>query len=233
MPMRWVEFTALYAVLPVSFAVVVWRTGYRRSMAPILWVASLGVLAALLRDPTFDSSTFLRLPLRHPHVKVMAVRFAVLGAGLLALGRWRARDGFLRLPRERPGLFLLFVVLYPALSVLPQGLIWRVFLVHRYALLFGDPATLTCAGAVAFSLAHLTYRNGTALFVTVIGGTLFLDTYLKTGSMLLSALEHGAYGMTAFTAGLGRFLYLGAERGTAPASRARPRAEPSSPRDPT
>jgi hypothetical protein len=39
---------------------------------------------------------------------------------------------------------------------------------------------------------------------------MFLETYMRTHSMLLAAVEHGAYGIVAFTAGLGRFLYLGA-----------------------
>ena len=30
--------------------------------------------------------------------------------------------------------------------------------------------------------------------------------------MLLAAAEHGAYGIVAFSAGIGKFLYLGARR---------------------
>jgi hypothetical protein len=71
-------------------------------------------------------------------------------------------------------------------------------------------------GALAFSLGHVIFRNVPALAITAVGGAFFLDTYLRTGSMLLAAAEHGAYGIIAFTAGLGTFLYLGARPRSAP-----------------
>ena len=105
----------------------------------------------------------------------------------------------------------MFLLVYPLLSAVPQGLIWRVFLVHRYAALSGgSELLLICIGAAAFSLAHLAFWNLTAILVTAAGGALFLSTYLATHSMLLAALEHGAYGCVAFTAGLGAFLFRGA-----------------------
>jgi uncharacterized protein len=49
--------------------------------------------------------------------------------------------------------------------------------------------------------------------LTALGGLLFLHTYLVTGSMLVSSLEHAAYGVAAFTFGIGRSLYLGGGSG--------------------
>jgi hypothetical protein len=206
---RWLEFLLLYGVGPSVFAVVVHRFGYRGAMAPVLWVLSLLLFVALYGDPAFDRACLWRLPLSHPHVRVMVLRFVILGTALLGLGRYFAPERFLWIARTRPLVFLLLAVGYPVLSVIPQGLIWRVFFVQRYAALFTSPLTLVAVGAVAFSLAHLTFRNGVAIFVTAIGGALFLETYIETQSMLLAALEHGVYGVTAFTAGLGKFLYLG------------------------
>ena len=104
----------------------------------------------------------------------------------------------------------MFVVGYPLLSALPQGIVWRVFLAHRYREIFCDSMDLIAAGAAAFSLAHLAFWNATALVVTAVGGALFMSTYLETASMWLAALEHGAYGLLAFAAGFGPYLYRGA-----------------------
>jgi hypothetical protein len=113
------------------------------------------------------------------------------------------------LPRQRPRLWWLLVVGYPGASALPQGVVWRVFFVHRYAALL-DANRLLVLGGAAFAVAHLTFRNPTAVALTGVGGVLFLDTYLETHSMLLATIEHGAYGILVFTLGLGRYLYLAA-----------------------
>ena len=207
---RWVELAFLYAVTPVTLAWAAERFAYRRAMAPLLWVASVIALVVLLRDSSFDRDLLFRLPLGDPHVRVIAVRFCLLAAPLLALGRWLVPGEFLRFLRRRPGLWLAFAALYPALSVIPQGILFRVYFAHRFGALLGSRPLLLVAGALAFSLGHVIFRNVPALVITAVGGALFLDTYLRTGSMLLAAAEHGAYGIVAFTAGLGTFLYLGA-----------------------
>jgi uncharacterized protein len=207
---RWLEFGCFYGVLPIAFALAARRLNYRGAMAPLLWLLSLGVGIALYRDPHFEPGTLWKLPLDHPYVHTMLRRFVALAAGLIVLGRWLAPERFMWMPRQRPAFWLLFIVAYPTLSALPQGIIWRVFLAHRYATLFPGPFSLLIAGAAAFSLAHLAFWNRTALAVTAIGGAVFLSTYLQTGSMLLAALEHGAYGIVAFSAGFGAFLYRGA-----------------------
>jgi hypothetical protein len=213
---RWVELVLLYAATPVALAWAAERFSYRRAMAPLLWVASAIALVVLLNDPNFDQRLLFRLPLEDPYLRVVALRFCLLSAPLLALGRWLVPGEFLRFLRRRPGLWLAFATLYPALSVIPQGILFRVYFVQRYGALLPGRPLLLLAGALAFSLGHVVFRNVPALVITAVGGALFLDTYLRTGSMLLAAAEHGAYGIVAFTAGLGSFLYLGARPRSAP-----------------
>ena len=213
---RWVELVLLYVVTPVTLAWAAERFAYRRAMAPLLWVASVLALAVLLHDPSFDRSQLFRLPLEDPYVRVIALRFCLLAPPLLAIGRWLVPDQFLRFLRRRPGLWLAFAALYPALSVIPQGILFRVYFLQRFGALFPGRPLLLLAGAIAFSLGHVVFRNVTALVITAVGGALFLDTYMRTGSMLLAVAEHGAYGIVAFTAGLGTFLYLGARQRSAP-----------------
>jgi hypothetical protein len=141
----------------------------------------------------------------------MAVGIAVIGW----LSHRYAPEGFLRLPRESPRLWGVVAVLYPLLSVLPQGILFRVFFLHRYEPLFGHGAAMLVAGTIAFSFAHVIFRNAVALGVTALGGLIFMLSQMATGSMLIASLEHAVYGVAAFTFGMGRFLFLGAARITA------------------
>jgi hypothetical protein len=211
--LRWIELVVLYVVTPVTLAWAFERFSYRRAMAPLLWVASAVAIALLLRDPSFDREALFRMPLADPYVWRVAVRFCALAVPVLALGRWLTPHEFLRLPRQRPGLWLALAVLYPLLSAVPQGILYRVYFAQQFGALFENRLLFLAAGALVFSLGHVVFRNVPALVLTAIGGALFFDTYLHTHSMLLAAAEHGAYGVVAFTAGLGRFLYLGARPG--------------------
>src|SRR5262249_10553786 len=158
---------------------------YRGAMFPILWVIALFCVAFLLSDPSFDRAALWRLPVRHPHVTKMAIRYVVLATLLAVIVRVFSPPSLGRFPRRNPKFFALFVVAYPLLSALPQGIIWRVVLAHRYAPLFDGRTGLLVAGALAFALAHITFRNVIALVLTACGGALFLDTYLATGSAWL------------------------------------------------
>ena len=206
---RVIELLILYTAGPLLLAWAVRRYGYRAPIAPLLWLLSLFAVQVLSSDPSFDSAALWCWPDDHRLVTFVALRFSVLGGALLWLGKRFAPQDFLILARRKPGLWLLLVVLYPTLSALPQGILWRVLFVHRYGPLFETRSLLVVAGALAFSLGHVTYRSARALAITAIGGALFLDTYLRSHSMLLAAAEHGAYGITAFSAGLGRFLGMG------------------------
>ncbi len=103
------------------------------------------------------------------------------------------------------------MVLYPILSVYPQGLLYRGFFLHRYAGLF--PAThaghwmLLLAGAAAFGFLHIIFRNPLAVMLTFFGGILFAWRYEQTGSLFVSGFEHALYGCWLFTVGLGQYFY--------------------------
>jgi hypothetical protein len=219
-----VEALALYVGLPLLFDRLL-VSANRRLLFPALWVLALIALAVLYADPTFNPSTLWSLWIDPAYARLLVGRTAVGVAILALLSRRFAPTAFLVLPRTRPLLWVLIAIFYPILSVLPQGVIWRVFFVHRYEPLFGRGAALLLAGAVAFAFAHIIFRNVLALALTGLGGVLFLRTYLVTGSMLAASLEHAAYGVAVFTFGLGRSLYLGTAR-DAPGERTRERERP-------
>jgi hypothetical protein len=206
-----VEAVALFGGLPVLFDYAV-RRGYRRLLFPSLWLLAAAATFVLRSDASFDGSRLWSVHVEPAYGHVMVIR-AVLTLVFLAVLSWRLTpESFLALPRRMPGFWVLIAILYPLVSVLPQGLLWRVFLVHRYEPLLGSGPLLLVVGTAAFAWAHLAFRNATAIVLTGLGGGLFLHAYLATGSMLVSSLEHALYGVAAFTFGVGRSLVLGARR---------------------
>ena len=210
------EAVLLFVGLPLAFDQLIAR-GYRRLLFPALWVLAAASALVLRADPTFEGSRLWSLHVEPAFARVLVVRTVAGIAFVAVLSRRLAPQTFLALPRTRPGLWVLVGLFYPLLSVLPQGVFWRVFFVHRYAPLLGHGAGLLIVGAVAFAFAHVIFRNVVAVALTALGGLFFLHTYLATGSMLVSGLEHAAYGVAAFTFGVGRLLYLGSAR-AAPSS---------------
>jgi membrane protease YdiL (CAAX protease family) len=104
-------------------------------------------------------------------------------------------------------------VLYPVVSVYPQGVLYRAFFLHRYAGLLpatpaGELALLVASGA-AFGFLHIIFRNPLAVVLTFFGGILFAWRYKETESLSVSSFEHALYGCWLFTVGLGQYFYHG------------------------
>jgi uncharacterized protein len=180
---------------------------------PLLWIVAAYCLTVLLRDPAFDRRQLWNAaPLRRELPQILAL-FAAGVVIVAVLVRLYAPSLFLALPRTHPGFWAIIMVGYPALSVYPQGLIYRAFLFHRYRrLLPGSPAArsaiLIGASAVTFSLMHILFHNWIALALTLPGGILFAARYANTRSLAVSSFEHALYGCLLFTIGLGQFFYV-------------------------
>jgi uncharacterized protein len=130
---------------------------------------------------------------------------------LMAVAVWLWDPGRLfDLPRTEPVIWAAVVVLYPLLSVYPQEVLYRAFLLHRYAPLIGTGRWAAAASAVAFGFAHLIFGNGVAVVLTLGGGWLFARRYQRSRSLLTVSVEHALYGVLIFTVGLGSLFYHGA-----------------------
>jgi membrane protease YdiL (CAAX protease family) len=163
----------------------------------------------LRRDTTFDSARLWNAAEIAPNLLSMLAIFAFLGS-LIAVGvRLYAPQLFLGFVRQRPMLWAAVMVLYPVLSVYPQGIIYRAFLMHRYAGLIPNNWMMILVSAAAFAFLHIIFRNSLAVGLTFFGGLLFAWRYQTTQSLALSALEHALYGCLRFTVGLGQYFYHG------------------------
>jgi uncharacterized protein len=137
---------------------------------------------------------------------VLALWALVSALTVVAVALFDGENLFI-LPRENPGLWVLICVFYPLASVCPQELLYRGFLMHRYAPAFGTGKGAAAASAVAFGFAHLLFGNVIAVVATIAGGWLFARRYQRTGSLLVVSIEHALYGITIFTVGLGQYFY--------------------------
>lgn len=198
------EYAALFFAIPALLAV----PGVHVPLLVIVLSGATASLIWLLNDRSFDRASLWRarvVPAALPRILALwALAIIVLGAIVFFL----TRDDFLRLPLNRPGLWLMICVAYPILSVFPQNIIFRTFLFHRYAGVFRSESSLIWASAAAFSFAHIIFHNPLALLLTLMGGLIFARTYHTHRSTLLVSIEHALYGLLLFTIGLGNSLYL-------------------------
>lgn len=113
------ELAAIYLGLPVLIATDV----VPLHVLLALWLVGGICLLALLRDPGFDRHR-LGGAVR-PWVRPILLRFAVL-APVLALVTWTAApELLLAFPRREPVWWAVVMLLYPPLSVVPQGVVYR------------------------------------------------------------------------------------------------------------
>ncbi|GAA0489959.1 hypothetical protein Ade02nite_24580 [Paractinoplanes deccanensis] len=171
---------------------------------PVLLLAAALVVVSLRRTKV---PLLAAAALRPALPRVLAL-WAVVSLAAVAAVALLDRSHLFDLPREQPWLWLAICAGYPLLSVYPQELLYRGFLMHRYP--FGGGARAAAASAAAFGFAHLLFGNVLAVVATLAGGWLFARRYQRTGSLLVVSVEHALYGITIFTVGLGRFFYHGA-----------------------
>jgi hypothetical protein len=119
-------------------------------------------------------------------------------------------DWFLEFPRNRPATYQRIMLLYPAMSVVVQELVYRTFFFHRYGALFGRAWWLAILlNGVLFGLGHIVIGTELAVYGTMATGTLFAWRYVVTRSFWAVFIEHTLWGALVFTVGLGRFFFAG------------------------
>jgi membrane protease YdiL (CAAX protease family) len=203
------EYGLLFVGLPLLFAT-------RRvplPLLPALWILAAVCLGFLLRSSGFDRSRLWNADRLGPRLRRALLPVAIAAPILFVLTWLIVPDHWFGLVRRRPGLWLAIMVLYPVLSAYPQGIVYRVFIHHRYRGLFGERGGVVLAGAIAFTMVHVIFMNPVAPLLTLVGGALFAWTYERTGSSLVATLQHAAFGCLLFTSGLGGFFYYGAVGG--------------------
>ena len=177
---------------------------------PVLVAAAAVVVVALRRAPGFDRAALVRAVGLRRELPALGTGWVAAAVLMIAAVAVFDRGHLFGMPRQQPLLWLAVVVFYPLLSVGPQELIYRAFLLHRYAPVFGTGRRAAAASAVAFAAAHVIFGNAPAVLLTLAGGWLFARRYQRSRSLLTVAVEHAGYGVLIFTVGLGRLFWHGA-----------------------
>jgi membrane protease YdiL (CAAX protease family) len=144
--------------------------------------------------------------------KPILLRFVLAVPILIGVTYWLLPDRLFSFPLERPGIWLMVMMLYPILSVIPQEFLYRSFFFARYACVFTRQNTMIFASGLLFGYAHVVLLNWPAVLLSAVGGVYFSQTYAKRRSLALVCAEHALYGCFVFTVGLGWFFYRGGAR---------------------
>ncbi|MCB0345807.1 MAG: CPBP family intramembrane metalloprotease [Bdellovibrionales bacterium] len=203
-----VEFILLYVGIPMLFI----QRILPPKPIPFLIAISLVTAVLLVRDAAFEHRYTFVFTAPRDLLILMAKRL-LFCAALMVLGTYLIYPELLfAMLRTRPGIWLAVIVFYPILSVLPQELVYRTFIFHRYRKLFPSDRLRIVASGLAFGFVHLLYGNWVAVVLSTIGGFIFAYTYASYRSLFLVSLEHALYGQLVFTVGLGQFFYSGVLR---------------------
>jgi hypothetical protein len=204
----WAELALLYLGLPLLLYSQ--RHVLEEWLMPILVALAVGCMVLLWRDSTFKQCRLWHRDAFRQHLSRILWWFlpgALAVGGAFALLR---PDLLLTFPRSHTEVWLILLVTYPILSVYPQEVIFRAFFFHRYEALFPTRWGKITASSLAFGFAHIIFANWVAPVMTTVIGVQFAVTYARTESALQVAVEHGLWGLYAFTVGLGWFVHSGA-----------------------
>jgi membrane protease YdiL (CAAX protease family) len=200
------ELALLFVGLPIVFRIAVSPVW----LFPALWLLAGFCLSLLLLDRRFERRLLWDAGALGPHLWLALAPPLVGIPLLLAATALLEPQRLFAFPRNAPQIWVLVLILYPILSVYPQGIIYRVFISHRYRGLFPHRWARILVSAVAFSLAHLVFQNWVAPALTLAGGGLFAWSYERSRSSLVVGIQHALFGCWIFTIGLGWHFYHGA-----------------------
>ena len=211
MPRTWliVECITIYVALPLAYRFSPWRV----PALPVLWAVTGYAIWQLSRDFGFEWGDLWNTAAFRFSLRSIVLFFIPVAAVLwLAVHQWFPELEW-RFARDHPLFWGLVMLLYPILSVYPQGILYRAFFLHRYAAFapdgFSGRWAMILLSAAAFSFLHIVFRNWIAVVLTFFGGVLFAWRYVETGSLFTSNVEHALYGCWLFTVGLGEYFYHG------------------------
>jgi membrane protease YdiL (CAAX protease family) len=199
------ECAALFGALPLLLAL----HPVRGSAALCLWGSAAYAVFILSRREDFSWREVWRgRGWSRRKIGLAALRFGVATLAMIALAIDKVPDRLFAFPTQRPGVWLIVMLLYPLLSALPQEWVFRSFFFRRYAPLFPHKTAMIAASAGAFSFAHILFLNWITPLLSLFAGLFLASSYQKHRSLRDATIEHAFYGDMVFTVGLGVYFVL-------------------------
>lgn len=118
--------------------------------------------------------------------------------------------GWFSLPKYSLKLWLLVMIFYPLISVLPQEIIWRFYLLEITQNIFPARYMRILISAFLFGWLHIIYLNVFSVIATIYLGLHLAYCYYKGEKSIWPLwVEHTIAGQIIFTIGLGIYFYNG------------------------
>jgi uncharacterized protein len=204
------ECAVIFFILPV--ALYWFRHILAFNLLPVVILLALICMACMFADKKFNPSVLWNIRNFRRHFTEIIIAFLCIGM-FLALFTYLAYENlFLVFPINKPNSCLIFILIYPLLSALPQEIIFKSFFFHRYGSIFSGPAALILLNGISFGLFHLWYANVIAPLFSVFAGMILAYRYVKTRSLIIVTIEHSLLGIFLYVIGLGWFFYSGSIR---------------------
>ncbi|TMO65415.1 CPBP family intramembrane glutamic endopeptidase [Pseudoalteromonas aurantia] len=204
---RWCELLLVFFCLPIL--AYFFRFYLSNWLFPALIILMAVCTFLLLTDPHFKRFRLTSLGQFSTVKKRIFTSFfagALFSAMLYGLLN---QENWFSFPLDSTRQWLILLIAYPLLSVLPQELIFRSYFFHRYKKILPNKTARIILSASVFALAHCVYDNWIAIGLSFGGGLLFAYTYAHSRSLLVCVLEHSLWGLWVFTLGVGEYLDSG------------------------
>src|SRR5262249_36963931 len=146
-----IEGSALFIGIPIAYAV----GGLRVPVILLLILITAACWTALRRVHGKSVRQLLHTKATGEEWRRMMITCAVAIPLLICALWWAKPEYMFFLISHHPKIWLLVMVAYPIVSVLPQELIYRVFFFERYRPLFGKSNWMIAASALAFGFGHV------------------------------------------------------------------------------
>jgi membrane protease YdiL (CAAX protease family) len=201
-----IEFVVLFVGAVGGYALL----GSPGSPLPPLAVVAIAAFVYLWRKPGFDRRNLWRPEaVRGELPSILAIWAVAVVVAIVAIAAFAPQRLF-DIPRHSPLLWLAIMIFYPLVSVYPQEVVFRAFVLERYAPALGSGWVAVGASAAVFGFVHIIFGHLLSVGLSFLGGLLFAYRYRRSRSLLAAAIEHSLYGQLIFTVGLGAYFYHGA-----------------------
>ena len=197
-PIKKLEFFFIFFILPSAIffldsSIIVFLTLY------LVFTLSIVILYF---DKSF-SFTSLRKKVDWKFIIIFSLIFLSLSFFYVILVD---KDLLFIFPKTNFELWLLVILIYPFLSVIPQEIVYRVFFFQRYFPNERSFYFLTLLNMIVFSYGHIVFNNVHAILITAIASPIFTYAYLKR-SFFTCIVLHALGGQIIFTLGLGKYFF--------------------------
>ena len=197
-PIKKLEFFFIFFILPSAIffldsSIIVFLTLY------LVFTLSLVILYF---DKSF-SFTSLKKKIDWKFIIIFSLIFLSLSFFYIILVD---KDLLFIFPKTNFELWLLVILIYPFLSVIPQEIVYRVFFFQRYFPNERSFYFLTLLNMIVFSYGHIVFNNVHAILITAIVSPIFTYAYLKK-SFFTCIVLHALGGQIIFTLGLGKYFF--------------------------